>query len=97
MTSPSNQKSSSKSWKQPKSPSRGPRTGHCVPCRPETSEEHPGYDLMQQATIGDLPWPSVTGSKSKYLHKIWIKYDYIYIYNNIHTLFYDCVFADIEN
>ena len=23
----------------------GPRTGHCVPCRPETSEEHPGYDL----------------------------------------------------
>ena len=29
----------------PKRPPFGPHTGHSVPCRLETSEGHPGYDL----------------------------------------------------
>ena len=39
----------------PKRPPFGPHTGHSVPCRLETSEGHPGYDL--NSGTGNQPVP----------------------------------------
>ena len=36
-------------------PPFGPHTGHSVPCRLETSEGHPGYDLPVDSGTGNQP------------------------------------------